>query len=137
MTRSKILSATVIASIGAILLVLAPGTAFAGIDGHPNNGAMVFHEGDCFWTSAATGGTVFADNVQAVFNQNWLKLTCHFFGVPNTTGGDVNFNENNSFCTINDIDGTHIRGTLSFIEGDPDTGNLTIQCRAPAPQGLP
>lgn len=137
MTRSKILSATVIASIGAILLVWAPGTAFAGIDGHPNNGAMVFHDGGCSWNSGATGGIVFADNVQLVINQNWLKLTCHFFGVPNTTGDDVNFDETNSFCIINGIDATHIRGTLSFIEGDPDTGNLTIQCRAPVPQGLP
>ena len=131
MTRSKILSAIVIASIGAILLAWAPGAAYAG--GPSNNGAMVFHEGVCSWNSDATGGTVFADNVQAVFNQNWWKLTCHFFGVPNTTAGDVNFDENDSFCTINDNVATHIRGTLSFIEGDPDTGNLTIQCRAPVP----
>ena len=131
MTRSKILSAIVIASIGAILLAWAPGAAYAG--GPSNHGAMVFHEGLCSWNSDATGGTVFADNVQLVINHNWLKLTCHFFGVPNTTGDDVKFDETNSFCIINGIDATHIRGTLSFIEGDPDTGNLTIQCRAPVP----
>ena len=119
--------------LAAVLIGGSLSPAFAGIDGHPNNGAIVFHEGNCSWNSGATGGIVFADNVQAVFNQNWLKLTCHFFGVPNTTGGDVNFDETNSFCTIGGQAATHIRGTLSFIEGDPDTGNLTIQCRAPAP----
>jgi len=131
MTRNKILSGTVIAAVAAILLAWAPSTAYAG--GPSNNGAMVFHEGNCSWISGATGGIVFADNVQAVFNENWFKLTCHFFGVPNTTGGDVNFDETNSFCNIGGQAATHIRGTLSFIEGDPDTGNLTIQCRAPAP----
>ena len=129
MTRSKTLSATIIASFGAILLAFATGAAYA--DEH-SNGAMVFHEGDCGWDSAATGGLVFADNFQAVVNKKWLKLTCHFFGVPNTTGDDVKFDETNSFCFIGASAATHIRGTLSFIEGDPDTGNLTIQCKAPA-----
>ena len=131
MTRSKILSATVIASIGAILLAWAPSAAYAG--GPSNHGALVIHEGACTWNSAATGGIVIADNVQAVFNDHWWKLTCHFFGVPNTTGDDVKFDETNSFCNISGNPGTHIRGTLSYIEGEPDTGNLTIQCRSPAP----
>ena len=133
--KNKILSGATIAAISAILLAWAPSTVYGG--GPSNNGAMVFHEGGCSWNSGATGGIVFADNVQAVFNQNWLKLTCHFFGVPNTTGGDVNFDVTNSTCFISGIEGTHLKGTLSFIEGDPDTGNLTIQCRAPVPAPAP
>jgi len=128
---NRAITAITITAIGAILLAWAPGAAYAGVPS--NNGAMVFHEGVCTWDSGATDGLVFADNVQVVLNQNWWKLTCHFFGVPNTTGGDVNFDETNSFCFIGPVQGTHLRGTLSFIEGDPDTGNLTIQCRGPAP----
>jgi len=89
MTRSKILTATVIASIGAILLAWAPSAAYAGGSG-PMIGMAFTDEGFFCGMLGPDGFVVQADPdniiVESNDNNNHIKLNCHFEGVPNSTG---------------------------------------------------
>ena len=128
MTKSKILSATVIVSIGAILLLWAPSTAYAGVDNMP---AIVLKEGEevCFFFIDEPLGTEQkADKLTLVANKNKIVLTCHAFGVPNTTGSAIKLEY---ACGASSDYGIAIglcKVVVSYDEAT-DTGNATMRFR--------
>jgi len=85
MTRSKILTVTVIASIGAILLAWAPSMAYAGA---PSNGATITKDFGCFISIGGHFGTT-SEMTHSVVNKNKSVLTCHFTGITNPPAEDA------------------------------------------------
>jgi len=87
MNRKQVLSSVTIAAVAGILLAWAPGAAYAGIE---SNAAVVVQEG-CQFPIVENGGFLTADDSQFVSNKKTANISCHTYGVPNTTGAAYSF----------------------------------------------
>ena len=125
---SKILSATLIATIGVILLAWAPSAAYGGFG--PTIGMAFTDTGfGCTLPDGDGGffGTADPDNIVVEANSanNNIKLTCHASGVPNSQGHAVVLK--GFGCSIfTDDQGVFTTDTRATISAD---GEASMTCK--------
>ena len=126
MTRDKILNGITITAISAILLAWAPSTAYAGVE---SNAAVVVQEG-CQFPIVENGAFLAADASQFVSNKNNANVSCHQFGVPNTTGAAYSFTFDAAGGCIADLAHGIAVGTCTVTvsyDADTETGDAHLR----------